>query len=65
MSNSIEGHEEPVPRTKKIPHSTVKFEANEESGIIVHICTVIVSPNRCFGHFHLGQNYIHGSKEEN
>ena len=29
VSHDIEGYEEPVPRTKKIPHHAVKFETHE------------------------------------
>ena len=37
ISNSIEVYEEPVSRTKKIPHHVAKFEAGEEHRI-VHEC---------------------------
>ena len=32
--NSIEICEEPVPRTKKVSHCVVKFEASEEKRIV-------------------------------
>ena len=31
ISNNIEVYEEPVPRTKKIPHRAIKFKAGEEN----------------------------------
>ena len=34
ISNNIKVYDEPVPRTKKIPHRAVKFEAGEENGIV-------------------------------
>ena len=34
ISNNIEVYHEPVPRTKKIVHYIVKFEADEENGIV-------------------------------
>ena len=34
ISNNIEVYEESVPRTKKIPHCAVKFEAGEENRIV-------------------------------
>ena len=34
ISNNIEVYEEPMPRTKKIPHCVVKFEAGEANRIV-------------------------------
>ena len=34
ISNNIELYEEPVPRTKKIPHRAFTFEASEENRIV-------------------------------
>ena len=31
VSNNIEVYEEPVPRTKKIPHCAVRFDVGEEN----------------------------------
>ena len=48
--NNIEVYEEPVPRTKKIPHCAVRFEAGEENSIIhecLYCCTVILDGHSC------------------
>ena len=34
ISNNIKVYEKPVPRTKKIPHYAVEFEAGEENRIV-------------------------------
>ena len=34
ISNNLVDYEEPVPRTKKIPHCVVEFEASEENRIV-------------------------------
>ena len=33
-SSNIEVYEEPMPRTKKVPHCLVEFEAGEENRIV-------------------------------
>ena len=41
ISNNVKVYQEPVQRTKKIPHCAVKFEAGEENRIVYERISLI------------------------
>ena len=45
---TFEVHEEPMPRTKKILHHAVKFQAGEENRIVLKVCTDYLAAHRCW-----------------
>ena len=47
ISYNIEVYEEPVLRTKKIPHSAAKFEAGEEIELNTKVCAGFKSLQSC------------------